>query len=216
MQGFDVVTRYRPSFDTVSISGDWLDVVDAGERSAFVIGDVAGHGVEAAVAMTRIRSAVEVALASGMALIEVMSGLNETCLQHGLFSTMLLVRPTPSCFEIVSAGHLPPIVRRSSGTEVMDLSPGPALGSIRGARYSPSELAREDVELLALFTDGLAERRGAAIDLGLEAMREAVASGSRDLGELADQLLESEQDQSISDDVALMLIAQPSPSAEAT
>ncbi len=205
--GFEIATRYEPTFDTLDISGDWLDVITRGEESAFVIGDVAGHGVEAAVAMTRIRSAAEMALHTALPAEEKMAELNSFCFDHGIFCTLMVLYPSADSIEVVCAGHVPPIVVSGGTARIGEVEPGPALGSIRAATYSTTRIEMRDLQLVALLTDGLVERRNAKIDLGLELVRRAIGDGSGDLEELADRVIAAGRDSDHQDDTALMLIA---------
>lgn len=205
--GFEIATRYQPTFDSIEISGDWLDVITHGQDSVFVIGDVAGHGVEAAVAMTRIRAAAEMALHTDLPIDQTMSELNSFCFDHGIFCTLMVLHPLADSIEVVCAGHVPPIVASGGQARVGEVEPGPALGSIRGAIYSTTRIDMEGLRLVVLLTDGLVERRNARIDLGLELVCRAIGDGSGDLEELADRVIDLSRDPVHQDDTALMLIA---------
>jgi PAS domain S-box-containing protein len=205
--GYRIAVRHEPSFDSMEISGDWLDVVEGPAGTTFVIGDVAGHGVEAVVGMARLRSAVELAFAAGRPMRDAILELNRFCFNHGIFSTLLVTRPTGQGFEIVSAGHLPPVLVAGGSAELVDITPGPALGSVPSVDYPVTGVEAAPGTVLAMFTDGLVESRSQSIDAGLEEIRRLLSSGTGgDLELLADIVMGIERDLSLPDDTSLMLI----------
>ena len=205
--GFRIAVRHEPSFDSMEISGDWLDVVEGAEGTTFVIGDVAGHGVEAVVGMARLRSAVEVVFAAGGPMREGIVELNRFCFNHSIFSTLLVTRPAQGGFEIVSAGHLPPVLMHDGSASLVGITPGPALGSVPSVDYPVAHVEAPPGAVLAMFTDGLVESRSESIDVGLEEIRSMLESvGVSDLERLADQVMGIERDLSLPDDTSLMLV----------
>lgn len=207
VDGFQIAVRHEPTFDTMEISGDWLDVIGGVSGATFVIGDVAGHGVEAVVGMARLRSAVELAFASGGPMRDAIVDLNRFCFNHGIFSTLLVVRPAASGFEIVSAGHLPPVLVTGGSAELIDITPGPALGSVPSVDYPVTTVDAEPGAVLALFTDGLVESRSESIDVGLGEIRRLLAAAAgNDLETMADAVMGIERDLSLPDDTSLMLV----------
>lgn len=204
--GFRIAVRHEPSFDSMEISGDWLDVVEGASGTTFVIGDVAGHGVEAVVGMARLRSAVQVVFAGGASMRDGIIELTRFCFNHSIFSTLLVVRPSSVGFEIVSAGHLPPVLVSGGDAELIDITPGPALGSVPSVDYPVTTVGAEPGAVLAMFTDGLVESREEPIDVGLEEIRRRLSSGSADLEELAEEVMGMQRDSSLPDDTSLMLV----------
>ena len=207
IDGFEIAVRHEPTFDSMEISGDWLDVIEGVSSTTFVIGDVAGHGVEAVVGMARLRSAVELAFAGGGPMRDAIVELNRFCFNHEIFSTLLVVRPAAHGFEIVSAGHLPPVLMTGDDADLVDITPGPALGSVPSVDYPVTTVGAEPGAVLAMFTDGLVESRSESIDVGLEEIRRLLSSGiGTDLEVLADAVMGIERDLSLPDDTSLMLI----------
>jgi PAS domain S-box-containing protein len=205
--GFRIAVRHEPSFGSMEISGDWLDVVEGASGTTFVIGDVAGHGVEAVVGMARLRSAVEVVFAAGGSMREGIVELNRFCFNHSIFSTLLVTRPASGGFEIVSAGHLPPVLVRDGSASLIGIRPGPALGSVPSVDYPVSHVDAPPGSVLAMFTDGLVDSRNASIDVGLEEIRSRLESGDQsDLERMADDVMGIERDLSLPDDTSLMLV----------
>jgi serine phosphatase RsbU (regulator of sigma subunit) len=164
----------------MDVGGDWYDVVEAGDGLALVIGDVQGHGVQAAATMGQLRSAVRAFALSDRPPQEVMGGTNHLLidLDPGQFASCCYVRldPATGVARAARAGHLPPLLRHPDGrTEVVELPGGVVLGVDPRAHYPVTELRLEPGAILALYTDGLVERPGHDIDEGISALRRALA-----------------------------------------
>ncbi|MEU1184447.1 SpoIIE family protein phosphatase [Streptomyces sp. NPDC005820] len=215
--------RYLPGTEGMDVGGDWYDVVEAGDGLALVIGDVQGHGVQAAATMGQLRSAVRAFALGDHPPQEVMSGTNHLLidLDPGQFASCCYVRLDPATgrARAARAGHLPPLLRRPDGrTTAVELPGGVVLGVDPRARYPVTELRLEPGAILALYTDGLVERPGHDIDDGIAALRTALAEagdgdvpgGGCSLGEVADRLTSSaRQAADRADDIALLLATLP-------
>ncbi|MFG2576453.1 SpoIIE family protein phosphatase [Streptomyces sp. NPDC048481] len=172
--------RYLPGTEGMDVGGDWYDVVEAGDGLALVIGDVQGHGVQAAATMGQLRSAVRAFALSDRPPQEVMGGTNRLLidLDPGQFASCCYVRldPATGLARAARAGHLPPLLRHPDGrTEVVELPGGVVLGVDPRAHYPVTELRLEPGAILALYTDGLVERPGHDIDEGIAVLRGALA-----------------------------------------
>ncbi|MEV5343809.1 SpoIIE family protein phosphatase, partial [Streptomyces sp. NPDC052676] len=172
--------RYLPGTQGMDVGGDWYDVVGSGDGVALVIGDVQGHGVQAAATMGQLRSAVRAFALDDRPPDEVLGGVNRLLidLDPGQFASCCYVRldPLTGVARIVRAGHPPPLLRHPDGrTRVLDLPGGVVLGVDAHADYPVSELPMAPGALLALYTDGLVERPGGDIDDGITALRLALA-----------------------------------------
>ncbi|MEV2212308.1 SpoIIE family protein phosphatase [Streptomyces sp. NPDC050997] len=211
--------RYLPGTQGMDVGGDWYDVIEAGDGLALVIGDVQGHGVQAAATMGQLRSAVRAFALGDRPPDEVMSGTNRLLidLDPGLFASCCYVRldPATGVARAARAGHPQPLLRRPDGrTHVLDLPGGVVLGVDPRARYPVTELRMEPDAVLALYTDGLVERPGGDIDDGISDLRVALAKvgapvtrpGGRSLAGLADRLTATAR-QAVDrpDDIALLL-----------
>ncbi|NKQ28566.1 SpoIIE family protein phosphatase [Streptomyces galbus] len=210
--------RYLPGTEGMEVGGDWYDVVEAGDGLALVIGDVQGHGVQAAATMGQLRSAVRAFALGDRPPEEVMAGTNHLLidLDPGQFASCCYVRldPARGVARAVRAGHPPPLLRSPGGrTRVVDLPGGVVLGVDPRAHYPVTELRLEPGAILALYTDGLVERPGRDIDDGITALRLALARagepGVRRLAEVADRLTAvARQATDRPDDIALLLAAR--------
>ncbi|MFE2064776.1 SpoIIE family protein phosphatase [Streptomyces sp. NPDC059467] len=211
--------RYLPGTQGMDVGGDWYDVVEAGDGLALVIGDVQGHGVQAAATMGQLRSAVRAFALGDRPPDEVLSGTNHLLidLDPGQFASCCYVRLDPATghARVARAGHPPPLLRAPDGrTQVLEIPGGVVLGVDPRARYPVTELELAPDAILALYTDGLVERPGADIDDGITALRVALAKagalpgrrGGRSLAGVADRLTAGARHATDRpDDVALLL-----------
>lgn len=218
--------RYLPGTVGMDVGGDWYDVVEAGDGLALVIGDVQGHGVQAAATMGQLRSAVRAFALGDHPPDEVMSGTNRLLidLDPGQFASCCYVRvdPLTGVAQAARAGHPQPLLRHPDGrTEVLDLPGGVVLGVDPHADYPVTDLVLEPEAVLALYTDGLVERPGTDIDDGVEALRSTLAgadpprhrtAGGPSLSSAAD-LLTADARKAIErpDDIALLLTTRRPP-----
>ncbi|WP_412079145.1 SpoIIE family protein phosphatase [Streptomyces xanthophaeus] len=211
----ETVGRYLPGTQGMDVGGDWYDVVGTGAGLlALVIGDVQGHGVAAAATMGQLRSAVRAFALSGSTPQQVMSGTNQLLidLDPGQFASCcyVLLDPASGSATAVRAGHPQPLLRHPGGrTEVLDLPGGVVLGIDPEATYPVAELRLARDAVLALFTDGLVEKPGADIDVGIERLRLALAAAPpAPLTETADLLIGGTGGADRPDDIALLLASR--------
>ncbi|MER7490662.1 SpoIIE family protein phosphatase [Streptomyces sp. NPDC126497] len=193
----EIAVRYMPATRSLNVCGDWYDVVDlSDDRFTVAVGDVVGHGLEAAAVMGMLRSALSAAVRAihepGRAM-DVLGGYART-FEGALATTAVkaVIDTRHRHITYTSAGHLPPVLSRPDGTVVLlDQATDPPLGVLidQGPRpqatvpYTPGDT-------LVLYTDGLVERRGEDIDAGLNRLADALARHARlSPVELADTLL---------------------------
>jgi PAS domain S-box-containing protein len=172
--------EYRPAADEAAIGGDWYDAfVLADGRVAMTIGDVIGHGLKAAIWMTKLRQALQSA-----ALLDphprVMLGVaNRTAsmLDGDVYATALIAIFDPRTRELTlaSAGHPGPHIARSDGTIEEVPCPGTMLGMPGGALYDVRTVLLYPGDLVVFFTDGLVEAER-DFELGARRLREALES----------------------------------------
>jgi anti-sigma regulatory factor (Ser/Thr protein kinase) len=184
----DVRHRYLPGSKLIEVGGDWYESIALpGARVALVVGDVAGHGVRAAVTMGRLRTAIHTLAMLELPPAESLQQLNELMQELGTrephFATCVyaVFDAVAGTCEVASAGHLPPLLVRPDGTnELLDVSPAPPLGVGTGPIQSRT-LPVEDGSLLVLYTDGLVEKRTQDIDVGLNRLRDIFTPATVDL-----------------------------------
>jgi len=162
----------------MDIGGDWYDVIPTGDEVALIVGDVEGHNVAAAAAMGQLRSAVRAFVTAGHEPSDVVASTNRLLLDldPAPLASCCYVRfhPGTGVVRMVRAGHCPPLLRLPDGrAEILDLPGGPLLGVAGTADYPEAELRLVPGAVLALYTDGLVERRGESLDTGLDRLRAA-------------------------------------------
>ena len=210
----DVAVRYLPATE-LNVCGDWYDLVDlSGNRYTAAVGDVVGHGLQAAAVMGMLRSALSAAMRAietpGVAL-EIL-GRYASSIEHALGTTVVkvLIDRDRRLISYSSAGHPPPVLAHADGTcTLLDQATQPPLGARAETEHRPqAHLTYAPGDTLVLYTDGLIERRGEVIDAGLHRLTASLAR-HRTLSpeKLADTVL---ADLGVADggpdDVALMLI----------
>jgi len=211
----NIAVRYLPATASLNVCGDWYDVVDLPpDRYAVAVGDVVGHGLHAAAVMGMLRSALSAAiraLPSPAQALEVL-GLYARSVEGAIAATAVkvLIDTRSKLIIYSSAGHLPPILLHRDGTcELLDKATDPPLGAREHHVPRPQAgLAYVPGETLVLYTDGLIERRGEDIDVGLDRLTTALAQDrtlAPDL--LADTLLDRlGVADGAPDDIALVII----------
>jgi anti-sigma regulatory factor (Ser/Thr protein kinase)/putative methionine-R-sulfoxide reductase with GAF domain len=212
--GLRFSAKYLPAGSGIKIGGDWYDVFQLPDgRVAFVIGDVVGRGVVAASVMSEIRTALRAYLIEGHDLGTVMSLLNELLVSmsrnRSATAAIFALDLESERLSSVSAGHLPALLLGpDGGTSFVALAQGPPLGVCPGQLYEIVELDFPSGGVLLLYTDGLVERRGESIDVGLERLsRAAGKAAGPGRFTFADRVYAGlVQDVSLEDDVALLAI----------
>jgi len=210
----EVRHRYLPGSKMIEVGGDWYESIALpGGRVALVVGDVAGHGVRAAVTMGRLRTAIKTLARLELPPAETLQQLDE--LMHELgqrephFATCVyaVFDAVSGTCEVASAGHLPPLlVSPDGGREFLDVAPAPPLGIGSGPIHTRVFKIR-DGSLLVLYTDGLVERRTSDIDEGLARLRDTFGPGStaRPLEELCKATLAGVYADHQRDDIAVLM-----------
>lgn len=209
-EGVELAGRYRPSEHL--IGGDWYDAFRLpGHRIGVAIGDVVGHGIEAAAAAVRLRNALRGAVLEDDHPGRVVGRLNE--LAHATpdaaYSSVAfgVLDVAGRTWAWSRAGHPPLIVRDATATEV-DTGPRSPLLAIpeAGSAYPVATRRLERGTTLVLHTDGLVERRDRPYDDGLERLRALVEAGPEDPAALTDGLVDGMLEEPARDDVAVLAV----------
>jgi serine phosphatase RsbU (regulator of sigma subunit) len=197
LRGVRISALYVPAASGVDVGGDWYDVVALGEqRAALIIGDVSGHGLEAATTMALLRHATLAYVAQDARPAAVLARLAEFVARQpapGYFATVLcaLIDVEAHRMSVASAGHLAPLLLANGGGEFVDLHTDVAIGVTRSAMsYSETAVELPAPATLVAFTDGLVERRGEVIDVGMERLRALAANQRLPLSQLIRKLTE--------------------------
>jgi sigma-B regulation protein RsbU (phosphoserine phosphatase) len=225
IEGLDVAVRYLPAEG--DLGGDWYDIFTLPTgKVGVVMGDVEGHGLRSAVAMGRLRSALRAYALEHDDPAEVLHRLDrDICYFEGDLTATMTFAVTEPPFDVVticSAGHPAPLIARRGRrvAEIADVSTGLLLG------VEPEEERHSDkVQLapgaaLALYTDGLVERRRVCDgerdpDVErLELVRRAFVAGDNAETACSRIIAEGLGDDSVEDDVALVVMRRPSLQAD--
>ncbi|MFD5090497.1 PP2C family protein-serine/threonine phosphatase [Amycolatopsis thailandensis] len=176
--GMEFSARYVPGTEP-GVGGDWYDLFPLpGDRLGMVMGDVAGHGLNAAVIMGRLRSALRAYALETEDPAEVLSKLDRK-VQHfepGALATVVygLVPASGDRVAISLAGHLPPVLAAPGlPSAFVDVPVDPPIG-VTGPRRRTTDVELPPGGVLAFYTDGLVERRDHLIDVGLRRLTDVV------------------------------------------
>ncbi|HEX8743462.1 MAG TPA: PP2C family protein-serine/threonine phosphatase [Thermoleophilaceae bacterium] len=171
-----VAARYLPA-GRGAIGGDWYDVLDLPDgRVVLTLGDVAGHGVGAASAMAGLRHSVRTYAREGLSPVEVAARVHRFF--QGEFATFLYLVYEPGTDELrfANAGHLPPVLATPAGdARLLTESLSVPLGLGPDCQVDEGVVGFPPGSLVLAYTDGLIERRNAAIGDQLERLRHVVA-----------------------------------------
>jgi len=167
---------YRPASEGTQVGGDWYDAFELQSgHIALVVGDAAGHGLQAAALMTQMRNALRAHLFDAFGPSESIAKLSSfiATQEPEAFATIICVEVDPATGEAIwaSAGHPAPILLNRQGTSVhLRGKPAPPIGSADPhSPHRPVEhpLVLKPGDRLVMFTDGLYERRGVDLEIGL-------------------------------------------------
>lgn len=214
LAGLDLAARYVPS-SQYGVGGDWYDVFPLPDgRVGFAIGDVMGHGLNAATVMGRVRSALRAYAIEDDDPASVLTRLDRKVL-HFEFDQLVtavygIVDPKTGTTTLSSAGHLPPILVPAIGPPVA--SPvyiDRPLGVSHEAARRSITTRIDDGGMVFLFTDGLIERRDADIDAAMPRLLDVLSGVANIWAEIAcadvmSALLTDDNDND--DDVTLLAI----------
>jgi serine phosphatase RsbU (regulator of sigma subunit) len=219
LPGIRVAVRYLPAGQDAMIGGDWFHAAALRDGSVLLaVGDVAGHGTQAATTMAQLRHALRalsVVTSDPGALLEHLNRLIGELEADNpeLVATAVIARFDPRRHEVVwaQAGHPSPLLSRGGRTAPLPRPAGPMLGVVDGARYAESVIDLTPGDVLLLYTDGLVEQRHRGPDIGLDTVIAAVddavrAAPEQPLAEMLARLRRANPD-----DDTCILAARPGP-----
>lgn len=183
--GIEVAVRYRPVGRGHLVGGDWYDtLLLPGGAVLLVVGDVAGHGIEAVTGMVAARNSLRGLAITGKGPASLIAMLNGVLchLTGGIVGTVVCGKYDPGSRTLrwARAGHLPPVLVRDGIADAMPLPDGILLGMDPDAEYEEALLELQPGDTLLMFTDGLIERRSESIG---DALDEFVAAASLSPGD---------------------------------
>ncbi|MFI9804603.1 SpoIIE family protein phosphatase [Streptomyces sp. NPDC052301] len=219
----EVASRYVPADLDHGVGGDWFDVIElSGARVALVVGDVVGHGINAAATMGRLRTAVRTLADLDLPPDELLAHLDDTVRRLndedcdvsdpvpavvGATCLYAVYDPVTRGCTLARAGHPPPLIVDAQGrVTVPDLPAGAPLGL--GLGLVPFESVEVDLpegSVLAFYSDGLVESRDEDIDVGLQRLGAALAQPGASLEDLCSRAMKTLPARAAADDVTLLL-----------
>jgi serine phosphatase RsbU (regulator of sigma subunit)/anti-sigma regulatory factor (Ser/Thr protein kinase) len=213
IEGVQVAARYLPGTAELDVGGDWFDAIPLPDgRLGLVVGDVVGKGVQAASTMAQLRNALRAFSLDRMKPSSTVARLNRLAegVMETAFATIVYVvlDPDARVCRITAAGHPPPLVAYPDGrVEFVEGGRGLPLGAGPDTKYRHAVVELPVGTVLLLYTDGLVERRGRAIDDGLEELRQAMLDGPLEPEELVEHVLtRMVGDAERGDDIALLAV----------
>ncbi|WUH78539.1 SpoIIE family protein phosphatase [Streptomyces sp. NBC_00435] len=222
----ELAFRYLPADSRAGVGGDWFDVIAlSGARVGLVVGDVVGHGLRAAATMGRLRTSVRVLAQMDLPPEEILTRLDDLISQGsgvrtsiesdepsedeavGVTCLYAVYDPVSGTCTMARAGHpLPAIVDPDSGTVTFpDLPSAPPLG-VGSLPFESKELTLPPGSLLALFTDGLIQRRDLDPDEQLDLLGKVLTQPTGQLDDLCDKVIQAMLPNPADDDAALLLV----------
>jgi serine phosphatase RsbU (regulator of sigma subunit)/integral membrane sensor domain MASE1 len=179
LPGVDAAARYRPANRGHDVGGDWYDVFALpGQRVGIVIGDVIGHGLTAAVAMSRLQQYVRWIAGKGASPAEVLRQLDELCASTpgADYVTVGYAEYSPHDGVLchARAGHPPPLLVTGGTAGYLHDGLSEPLPAGSGDRRQAQTVVPPGA-MLIWYSDGLVERRTETLDIGLDRLRSAAA-----------------------------------------
>ncbi|MEY9989619.1 PAS domain S-box-containing protein [Streptomyces sp. V4I8] len=223
----EVSACYRPADELTGLGGDWYDVIPlSGARVALVVGEVPGHGIDAAAAMGRLRTAVRTLALLDLPPEEVLAHLDDLVVRSareegvqvgaeeaavaqsvGSGCVYVVYDPVDGQCTMAAAGHpAPAVVLPDGDVTFVDLPQGASLG-VGGPPYESVELALAAGSTLALHTDGLLARENAdwAVDADRDRLRRALEQHATTLDLHCRTVVDALTPARPHDDVALLM-----------
>lgn len=209
LPGLEIAARYQPAQASSEVGGDWYDVIQLpDDKTALVVGDVMGSGIDAAATMGRLRTATCAFADLDLSPAQVLRHLDRITagLEHYIATCLFAVHdPVRDRCRIANAGHLPPVRVPADGpAELVRLSTGVPLG-VGGGAFHTARVPFRPGDRLVLYTDGLIETRDEGIDERLALLVDLLDKARGPLEETCDLLLQALRRPGAPDDVALLI-----------
>ncbi|WP_329134207.1 SpoIIE family protein phosphatase [Streptomyces sp. NBC_01476] len=209
--GVRIAHHYMPGDRQAQVGGDWFDAIQLpGGRVALIVGDVMGHGLQAAAVMGQFRTAVITMAALDLPPAQLLRHLDN--LAHRLGTDHLatcvyaVYDPILRTLTLANAGHIPPVLAAGydGPSELLEIPGGAPIG-VGGVPFETVEIPVPDGSWLVLCTDGLVEVRGQGIDAGLAALCATVIEPDQSPEDVCAQILARVHSEDRRDDVALLV-----------
>lgn len=164
LPGWEVAYHYRPAGP---VSGDYCDLIRSNGDAYFLVGDVAGKGVAAAMLMSHLSAMLRTLVSIDLPLEQLMERASRVFCESTLpthYATLVCGRASRSgAIEVLNAGHPPPLVLRRDGLERLDAT-GLPIGMFCSERFASRTVQLAPGDTLLFYTDGLVEAESPAGD----------------------------------------------------
>jgi serine phosphatase RsbU (regulator of sigma subunit) len=205
--GMDFAVKYEPGAQGLEIGGDWYSIVAIDDAHfLFVIGDVSGHGLSAATVMAELRFTIRAYALEGNSPATILEKCSKQLdVTNGHFATVLIGSVDVARHEITlaNAGHLNPLLLTGEERSFIETALGVPLG-VSGDSYDSVTISVPPRSSVIAFTDGLIERRGENLDIGLARLAAAADDGTLSLENLLTKVLSDLAYDASEDDVAML------------
>ncbi|HYL52937.1 MAG TPA: PP2C family protein-serine/threonine phosphatase [Acidimicrobiia bacterium] len=207
--GLEIVARYVAGVEGMDVGGDWYDVIPIDDSRAFVVvGDVSGRGLHAATMMASLRYSMRAYAAERHSPAEILHALSNllSVRRDGHFATVLcgLVDVERRTITCANAGHPEPLVVDGHGAQFIRTTIGVPIGVRPDAHYDEVTTTLPLRATIFMYTDGLVERRGEVLDVGLQRLADAAVTNGSPLDEVLGEMVARTIPQGSDDDAALI------------
>jgi serine phosphatase RsbU (regulator of sigma subunit) len=204
----EIASRYVAGADGVDIGGDWYSLIPVNEqRFAFAVGDVSGRGISAAAIMARLRFTARAYLVEGHPpdIVLAMCARQIDLGSDGHFATVLVGVADLESREITlaNAGHMSPLIVSGTSAAYVATTAGVPLGVAAGT-YETTTVRLAPGSTFIAFTDGLVERRGESIEVGLDRLARAVTVPRPTLDDQLTAVVSEMAHDGAEDDIAIL------------
>lgn len=217
VSGVELAARSVPGNARNRVGGDWYDAITLPTGQVLlVVGDVVGHDLPAATVMSQLRNSVRAYALEDSSPASVLTRVNRTAYLLGTSDLAtcicILLDPGTRAGKWASAGHPPPLFASADGSRRLLVGePGPPLGVTSPADYPEHRLLLEYGDTLLLYSDGLVERRGVPIDVGMSTL-ERLTQSHMPAEQMCEHLLAAMLNNGTNPDDVTCLLAQVTPS----
>lgn len=176
---YEVAVRYVPAHVGSKVGGDWYEARELPDGHGLIaVGDVGGHGLDAAASMARVGNALRGLSVTGQPADQLLTWLNAVVWQEAdpeTIASVVIGRLDPKVPQLswAQAGHPAPVLIRQGAARLLSPPHGSLLGISLEADYEQAAESLEAEDLLLFYTDGLVERRDQPIDEGIAALLQA-------------------------------------------
>ncbi|MBO0797491.1 MAG: SpoIIE family protein phosphatase [Blastocatellia bacterium] len=191
---FEVSSQSIPSR---YVGGDFYDLIPLKDgRSVFVLGDVSGKGIAAALLAAMAQGALQAQFAANLPLTGVINTLNTALVQRSASNSFITlfcaVLDSDGHFSYINAGHNPPILVRAGGETELLSTKSVVLGAFDFANYHEHETRLRSGDVVVIYTDGVTEAVNTNNEMfGDERLEKLVRkSAALSAGEIKNRILE--------------------------